>query len=1435
MNAERFPWTRYWCPRGGQLRTDEDGFLTDPESAWGRITHPALWQLNEIENPGALLLLGEPGLGKSDAMAEARRVRAADATATVYAPPLQVVNSAQQLQAIFDDETVRAWAGGTGTLHLYLDALDECMFRVDVFGPLLVEELRSLPIERLRLYLACRTAEWPASFELELMTLLKAHGTQLAAYELAPLRRRDVESAAGIAGLDSAEFLKAIDRNGAAPLAIRPVTLNLLLRTFGSAKFPTSQLELYDMGMRALVTESAHRRETQLPGTLEPQERLVVAARIAALTIFTGRSVLERDGDQRLFPGVLPVWEIAQGYETASGRQLAVSEAAVNEVLNTGLFSLRGDRSFGWAHQTYAEYLAARYLRERNVTPTQVGSLLRAADGRVIPQLHGVAAWIAALSPDLFQVIAASDPEILIVTDIVLRTDEEREALIDHLLRRTRDGLRIDPLQARKLGRLAHARLHEQLAPYLSGRRGTEEQRDLALQIAIFSKNERLLSDVVMVALDTNAAPYLRQTAANGVITYGSTTLRARLKPLIVERLEDAEERLNWLGMQAAWPDSLSAAELFDALGKRKPISSLQAYSIFPVREIASGFTAETLPAGMRWAADREEHLRNRYQRDRADSLNDDFVDALLLRAWESLASNEVVLQCFTRVAWCRMRRWEPIVGSIYGRDFEEILRSDTTRRRCLAAALLATCGEVNVDVQRILSTSQGVLAQDDVSWLGQQLLMADDERVREAYAVAIVRLADPMQPTHAEVLFAAVATSPIVAETYGWICDVVELQSQRASEMRRGHAKAEAERRRAEEEKHRGPTAQQLREALASVTVEAPEQWWRFGRLLELSDEKSNHGDPFERDLTKLPGWSNLTAEDIQHAVVAAEMYVRCATPKPEDWLGKQVFHYGAAGGVRALALLAARAPDRLQALPRSVWETWAIAIAGVSNNAAELAVLQEGYENAPDAILNAIDEVIRVESQSESGDLRIARFLAPIWDSQIGDRLFALLTSAAVTSASARGALLETLLEHKHEAACRYAEGLLSALPMVGSEAWNTVVRAAVQLLSHVPDRSWAIVRAAMNDADFADAVIRVAAHEDQFRGAMLARFSEEQLGSFFELVASRFPSRTDPQHPKMKAISPSWRDDIARWRSMLLTSLMNLGTSAALEAIRHAIKALPNERYLPRALREAGAKWREHTWRPITTPQLLVLARDIESRFVDNAVQLAGVVEESLTRFQALLRGETPLVQFLWNEQRSGTTTRHRPKTENQMSDLIKVFLDLDLRRRGIIVNREVQIRPTITAGTGEVTDIHVDAAAIKNTRDRITTVVEAKGCWNDELFTAMKTQLRDRYLKENGDASGIYCVGWFQCAGWDGTDPRKRSTRSVTIEQIRRKLEKQAQRLSGLNRISSTVLDVRLPEPSTVAPSKRRSPAGRSVTRNEPRLAKKGRPRQGNRGR
>jgi len=47
------------------------------------------------------------------------------------------------------------------------------------------------------------------------------------------------------------------------------------------------------------------------------------------------------------------------------------------------------------------------------------------------------------------------------------------------------------------------------------------------------------------------------------------------------------------------------------------------------------------------------------------------------------------------------------------------------------------------------------------------------------------------------------------------------------------------------------------------------------------------------------------------------------------------------------------------------------------------------------------------------------------------------------------------------------------------------------------------------------------------------------------------------------------------------------------------------------------------------------------------------------------------------------------------------------------------------------------------------DRVSGIVEMRGCWNKELMTAMEEQLKDRYLKNNPSPYGMYLVGWFTC--------------------------------------------------------------------------------------
>jgi len=120
-------------------------------------------------------------------------------------------------------------------------------------------------------------------------------------------------------------------------------------------------------------------------------------------------------------------------------------------------------------------------------------------------------------------------------------------------------------------------------------------------------------------------------------------------------------------------------------------------------------------------------------------------------------------------------------------------------------------------------------------------------------------------------------------------------------------------------------------------------------------------------------------------------------------------------------------------------------------------------------------------------------------------------------------------------------------------------------------------------------------------------------------------------------------------------------------------------------------------------------------------------------------------------------------YAPKDQEALSDRIKRHLEREFGDQGlgIIVNREVMIRPSGETGEGEITDILVDAIAqdpLEQTYSRITVVIETKCCWYAELHERMERQLANRYLKDTSYHHGLYIVGWYFCPQWNDSDYR-----------------------------------------------------------------------------
>ena len=100
------------------------GYLYDPESELGRVIQPHAVSLEQLESKRCLVLLGEPGIGKSVALSDERSCLAANG-ADIHAVELLRATAAEELSQIFEVLARSA----TNPSFLLLDGLDEASAR----------------------------------------------------------------------------------------------------------------------------------------------------------------------------------------------------------------------------------------------------------------------------------------------------------------------------------------------------------------------------------------------------------------------------------------------------------------------------------------------------------------------------------------------------------------------------------------------------------------------------------------------------------------------------------------------------------------------------------------------------------------------------------------------------------------------------------------------------------------------------------------------------------------------------------------------------------------------------------------------------------------------------------------------------------------------------------------------------------------------------------------------------------------------------------------------------------------------------------------------------------------------------------------------------------------------------------------------------------
>jgi hypothetical protein len=628
----------------------------------------------------------------------------------------------------------------------------------------------------------------------------------------------------------------------------------------------------------------------------------------------------------------------------------------------------------------------------------------------------------------------------------------------------------------------------------------------------------------------------------------------------------------------------------------------------------------------------------------------------------------------------------------------------------------------------------------------------------------------------------------------FAWLLQPIPLNSKQA-EMAKKHYYQRKEWENKRQRKVEPPPEERIETWLQRFEAGQNDAWWQLNRDMTLEIDDPYYRKEFEADLTDTPGWKGATIETKARILNAAENYVLNGDCAPKKWLGKNIFFRPAAAGYRAILLLLKEKPEYLTTIPAARWEHWAPIIVtypvGSLNETEEplhKRAIEYALEQAPRKVIDTL--LVLIDKENQEGD---NVFILRRFEHTKNEMLLPVLLEKAKApklKAKIATGIMEFLLEHGLDQARVYAESLLLTTPTNEEDEKRSVLMAAV-LTSHCAKQSWPLIWQKMqNNGDFAKALAFEIAQKERYHGNLLPSLTEEQAADLYIWLCKQFPYAEDPDHDDAHWVGP--RESVGDFRNQILEFLKLRGYSAAIKYIAEQLPELDwiKKYTLPLARNNQSSK----SWTPLTPATILELVQNPRKVFIKSGEELLEVLIDILHDFQASLHGETPMAILLWNEVRTGDNHTFKPKEENVLSDFLKWYLDLRLKKQSVFIGREVEVYRAPGKPMGKRTDIYIKTfIRDENGEDTdIVAIIEVKGCWNIQLDSAMKTQLRDDYLKNSGHRFGLYVIGWYDCSYWQG-----KNVLGIDYLKAETHFEEQAKETSDKERtIRAFVLDAAL---------------------------------------
>jgi hypothetical protein len=1318
------PWRRLWRRLDGGRAPDsgEDGFLREFPDFLGIQPDDGLSELRELAHFSCLALCGEPGMGKTTTLDLERPEieRSARASGGIIWKSFRSIYHPLALMAEITGSLEWAdWKDSGRCLTIVVDGIDEGLALGVKVVEGLITELRHKPVDRLRLILVCRDADWPVAAARPLFELWDSKN--VGRYLLQRLRRKDTEQALEHWQLSQPHiesFLLQVEQKGLEPLASRPITLRMLVQEYKErSNLSGSRPEIYRRACLRLLREDEERAKLtrQATGFHFAEADLYPFATRTATIMFLGRFAAvssqpaeKRDSHHLDLNVLLPA-----GGEP---RARAIAEA----VIGSPLFSDCGNAGRSFAHQSFGEFLAAESLAQLDL-PQLLNLVAIRENGKqfVAPPLAEIAAWLALMHNDFQNWLIANEPEILLRNDASSLSRDARARLVSSLLARvaqqeaTGDLTRFGPS-------IVHQNLAAQLEPYLTDTAKSISAREIAIHLARIAQLSNLVDPLLAIAKNASEDQRLRERAMQVVTELLPADRLGELEPFANGTVgSDPDDELRGMALDALVPRHWSVPQALPAMLKPHARDLIGILLMAGREHIPRHIQPCDLPDLLRQL----QHVQHPFYG------HDSLVAPLALRTVVLAAQHleqPSIGGAFVTFIRAKLRAHE-LEHLSSDQGWTQSVLQNPAICHSLADIFIIAPGMTRDEVKALQRSKIVPITVDDWPWLLQRIASASTE-LRELWA----QLADLnrwaiAESSHRDSFFDACELYPELASIVGWPW-TVELGSSYATTLREMH---ESDRSRISQssEPLRRPSVKEILEGRLCAAERNPALWPNLAWELWSPDDG---GAAFgvRQDLTTAPGW--LSADESIRARLKAcartfLLSVPSTPPVPNNAQGWKTSVFWALWVLRQ----GLSADPMLMQAVVAKWFEFLVCPPMQGSGAEPVMVgLALGIDSER-AIQWLSDRLLA----TPKGDWSAQQYLwgfEPNWDSRMSQALVQALQSGAIAAKDLRP-ILEILQDVDPSAAASWLN-----IGILEGPSWDQSMVAALRVWL-LPLHFWPLVlRELRADAPLAAAVVQLLADFHATKAVRpLEVLSEVHFSELFSTIEHAFPSGKPLQ---LKEDEIAMRERVASLRGYVLDVLEARGSVDSCSALERLASEFPHWRVqILRRWRRGRTVFLRSRWIGVPVSVLVSMLELRTRRWVRSEDDLLELIVDSLRRFQIELnRRDQPRVRSLWNE-----APRLRPKEEAVLRDEMARWLSDDLgSKNGAAVACEVELSFV------HLTDIWLTVNPKGMTPSQPCVVcIEVKRHFNSEAKMGFEQQLVQEYLRKHNRSHGVYVVGWY----------------------------------------------------------------------------------------